>query len=246
MREDSRPQPWPIWAAIASLLLWAAPPAASSSKHDVKVPVVRWDERAPGCTFSQDPDGKLRYGVWAPDIGIVLAVDTQELEKVHRRPEPFLAVLLDVRYRGQKEINVKPDKMSLEFVKHFQLVQWAVDPDQFSQKIQDDADALNDQIAREVKKNPEKKAQKEILLRAYLKDSAELQEFIGKNSLRSTQLDPTNAQASGWIFFSTKSKWIGAWDKQEQLILRVPIGGLMFEFPFTLPPKPGEGLLRKR
>lgn len=207
---------------------------------------MRWDERAPGCTFSQDTDGKLRYGLWSSDIGIVLAVDTQELEKVHRRPEPFFAVLLNVRYRGQKEINLNPDKVTLEFVKHFRVTQWALDPDQFSQKIQDDADGLNDEIAREVKKNPEKKDEKETLLRAYLKDSAELQEFIGKNSLRATQLDPTNAQASGWLFFSTKSKWIGGWNKQEQLVLRVPISGQIFEFPFTLPPQPGKGLLRKR
>lgn len=231
---------------VAGSLYWAALSLASPSSHDAKLPVVRWEEQAPGCTFSQDPDGKLRYGLWAADIGIVLAVDAQELEKVHRRPEPFFAVLLEVRYRGQKDVNLKPDKISLEFVKHFQLLQWALDANEFSQKIQDDADALNDRIAREVKKNPEKKEQKETLLRAYLKDSAELQEFIGKNTLRPTQLDATNSQTSGWLFFSTKSKWIGGWNKQELLILRVPLGGQIFEFPFTLPPKPGEVLLRKR
>lgn len=231
---------------MATSLLWPAAIPASPSKHDASVPVSRWNEKAPGCTFSQDSDGKLRYGIWSPDLGIVVAVDAQELEKVHRRHEPFFAVLLDVRYRGGKEISVKPDKITLEFVKHFQVRQWALDPDEFSRKVQDDADSLNDQIAREVKKNPEKKDQKEALLRAYLKDSAELQEFIGKDSLRATQLNPSNAQTSGWLFFSTKSKWIGAWDKQESLILRVPVSGQIFEFPFTLPPQPGEVLLRKR
>ena len=83
-------------------------------------------------------------------------------------------------------------------------------------------------------------------MRAFLKDSAELQEFVGKNSLRPTRLGPGNPEASGWVLFSTNSKWIGGWKKQEELILRVPIEEKVFEFPFKLPPKPGEELLRKR
>jgi hypothetical protein len=83
-------------------------------------------------------------------------------------------------------------------------------------------------------------------VRAFLKDSAELQEFVGKNSLRPTRLGPGNSEASGWVLFSTNSKWIGGWKKQEEMILRVPIDEKIFEFPFKLPPKPGEELLRKR
>ena len=48
------------------------------------------------------------------------------------------------------------------------------------------------------------------------------------------------------MLFSTDSKWIGGWKKQEEFILRVPFLGKMFEFPFKLPPKPGEVMLRKR
>jgi hypothetical protein len=181
-----------------------------------------------------------------PDVAMVVAVDAQELEKVHRRHEPFFAVLLEVRNRGGQVLEVKPDKITLEFVQHFQVEQPALDPDGFSQKIQNDADALNDQAAREVKKNPEKKSEKETFVRAYLKDSAELQEFVGKNSLRATQLDASNPETSGWVLFSTKSKWIGDWKKQESLILRVPLNGKVYEFPFTLPPKAGQATLRKR
>jgi len=83
-------------------------------------------------------------------------------------------------------------------------------------------------------------------VRAFLKDSAELQEFVGKNSLRPTRLGPGNPQTSGWVLFSTSSKWIGGWKKQEELILRVPFEGKTFEFPFKLPPKPGEVRLRRR
>lgn len=233
-------------AILVSTLLWNAPAPAFPPAHDKKIPAIRWSEQAPGCTFSQETDGKLRYGLWAGDIGIVVAVDAQELEKVHRRHEPFFAILLEVRYRGQQALNVKADKISLEFVQHFQVEPTTLDPDDFARKIQDDADAMNNQTAREVKKNPEKKDEKESYLRAYLKDSAELQEFVGKSSLRSTQLDPANPQTSGWVFFSTRSKWIGSWKKQEKLILRVPLNGQVFEFPFTLPPKPGQAVLRTR
>jgi hypothetical protein len=227
-----------------SLLGAAASPA--SPAPDKKIPAARWDEQTPGCTFSQGPDGKLRYGMSLADVAIVVAVDAQELEKVHRRHEPFFAVWLEVRNRGGQVLEVKPDKITLEFVQHFQVEQPALDPDDFSQRIQNDADALNDQAAREVKKNPEKKGEKEAFVRAYLKDSAELQEFVGKNSLRTTQLDAANAETSGWVLFSTKSKWIGGWKKKEEMILRVPLGGKLYEFPFTLPPKAGQVTLRKR
>jgi hypothetical protein len=229
---------------LACGLLAAASPA--SPAHEKKIPAARWDEQTPGCTFSQGPDGKLRYGMSLPDVAITVAVDAQELEKVHRRHEPFFAVLLEVRNRGRQVLEVKPDKITLEFVQHFQVEQPALDPDNFSQKIQNDADALNDQAAREIKKNPEKKGEKETFVRAYLKDSAELQEFVGKNSLRTTQLDAANPETSGWVLFSTKSKWIGGWKKQEEMILRVPLGGKLYEFPFTLPPKAGQVTLRKR
>jgi hypothetical protein len=69
---------------------------------------------------------------------------------------------------------------------------------------------------------------------------------VGKNSLRATQLDASNPETSGWVLFSTKSKWIGDWKKQESLILRVPLNGKVYEFPFTLPPKAGQATLRKR
>jgi hypothetical protein len=224
----------------------AVPRAVPGDKDKGKIAAVRWDEQRPGCTFSRGDDGKFRYGMWYEDVGITLAVDSQELEKVHRRHEPFFGVLLDVRYRGPGQLDLATDNISLEFVKHFQVVLTSLDPDSFSEKVQNDADELDHQTAREVEKHPEKKEEKDAYVRAFLKDSAELQEFVGKNSLRPTRLDSGNPEASGWVLFSTNSKWIGGWKKQEELILRVPIDEQVFEFPFKLPPKPGEELLRKR
>lgn len=228
---------------LAAVLLCSL--AGFASKKNL-IPAVRWKEGNPGCTFSRENDGKYRYGMWSGDVAVVMAVDSQELEKTRRRHEPFFGVLLEVRYQGQKAIDFNTDNISLEFVKHFQVQQTALDPDDFADKVQSDADTLNDQTAREIERHPERKEEKEAYLRAFLKDSTELQEFVGKNSLRATRLTPANAETRGWVLFSTESKWINGWKKQEEFVLRVPVNGTMFEFPFRLPPKPGETILRKR
>jgi len=229
---------------IATSLL--SPLAVASHKDKNKIPALRWVEGNPGCTFSRDDDGKYRYGLWSDETGVVMAVDSQELEKVHRRHQPFFAVLLTVRYRGQTSLEVPTENISLQFMKHFQVMQTALDPDNFSEKVQNDADTLNDETARQVEKHPEQREQKEAYVRAFLKDSVELQEFVGKNSLRPTRLSPGKAETSGWVLFSTDSKWISGWKKQEEFVLRVPLAGKVFEFPFRLPPKAGETILRKR
>lgn len=231
--------------AAASLLLQDSGQAASHNERP-QVPAVRWEEERPGCTFSRGDDGRYHYGMWNGDLGINVAVDSQELEKVHRRHERFFAVLLNVRYKGQRSLDLGPGSISLEFVKHFHAVQTALDPDGFSQKVQNDADELNRQTAQEVKKHPGQKEKKEAYVRAFLKDSAELQEFVGKNSLRPTALSPSNPETTGWVLFSTSSKWIGGWKKPEELILRVPLDGKIFEFPFKLPVTTGEVILRRR
>ncbi len=221
-------------------------PALAKDKEKDKIPAVRWVEGNPGCTFTRGDDGKYRYGMWYDDVGVVMAVDSQELEKVHHRRELFFAVFLTVRYRGQASLDLTTDDISLQFMKHFQVIKKALDPDDFSDKVQSDSDTLNDRSARQAEKHPEQREKKEAYVRAILRDSAELQEFIGKNSLRPTQLGPANAETSGWVMFSTDSKWIGKWKQQEDFVLRVPVAGKVFEFAFRLPPKPGETILRKR
>ncbi|SRR5579862_82204 len=219
---------------------------ATSKKTKSEIPAVRWAEGNPGCTFSRSNDGKDHYGMWSDDVEMVMAVDSQELQKVHRRHELFFAVMLEVRYRGPRALDFTADNISLEFVKHFRVRQPVLNPDNFADKVQNDADTLNDQTAQQVEKHPEQKEQKEAYVRAYLRDSAELEEFVGKNSLRPTRLSPGSEVAAGWVLFNLKSKWIGKWKKREEFILRVPVAGKVFEFPFQLPPKPGESMLRRR
>ncbi len=158
----------------------------------------------------------------------------------------FFAVQLNVRYRGRGTMEFGTENISLEFVKHFQTVQTALDPDTFAEKVQSDADALDHETAREVEKHPEKKSEKEAYMRAFQRDAAELLEFVSKNSLRTAYLDAGNTEISGWVLFDTNSKWISGWKKQEEFVLRVPVDGKVFEFPFSLPPKPGDLMLRKR
>jgi hypothetical protein len=233
-------------ALVAASLLCPHLSRAVSDRDKDKVPAVRWEETHPGCTFVRGDDGKYRYGLWSGDVAITMAIDSQELGKVHRRHEPFFGVLLTIRYRGPGSLELSTSNITLEFLNHFRVVQTSLDPDNFSAKVQSDADTLNDQIAHEVQKHPEQKEQKEAYMRAFLKDSAELTEFVGKNSLRPTTLNPGNPESSGWVLFSTQSKWISGWKKQEEFVLRVPLEGKVYEFPFKLPPKPGEAILRKR
>ena len=231
-------------AALAGLLLSGSSNAAGVDKP--KIPAVRWDETNPGCTFSHSDDGRLHYGLWSGDVGITLTIDSQELEKVHRRHQPFFAALVEVRYRGQGVVEFVTENISLEFVKHFHVVQTVIDPEAFAQKVQNDADEVDRDAAREVQKHPERKDAKDAYVRTFQKETAELLEFVSKNSLRPARLTPSHPEAGGWVFFSASSEWISGWKSREEFILRVPADGKVFEFPFELPPRPGEVMLRKR
>lgn len=227
-------------------MVHVAPACAAPGKEKAQIPTLRWDEQQPGCTFSITQDGKYHYGLWSGDVGVTLAVDAQELAKVRRRHRPIFGVLLTVRYRGPGSLDVSDQSISLEFVKHFHVIQTSLNPDDFSARIQNDADELDHQTMREIEKHPERKETKEGYLRAFQKDVSELLEFLSKNSLRPAELNPGNPEISGWVFFNTNSKWISEWKKQEEFVLRLPLGEKIFEFPFRLPPKQGELLLRHR
>lgn len=253
MRKTRHPRPrkrmLALTMAAVSVALVTYPPAEAApprSPRDKPSPAVRWNEQTPGCTFSRTDDGKFRYGIWSGDLGVTISVDTQELEKVHRRHEPFFSVLIDVRYRGHGTLDFDGGMSTLEFLRHFHTVQPTLDPDEFAQKIQTDADALDHETAREIEKHPEKKNQREAFERTFQKETTELLDFVSKSTLRPVRLDAGNPEISGWDLFSISSKWIGGWKKPEEFILRVPIDQKVFEFPFQLPPKPGEIRLRKR
>jgi len=230
-------------AALSASLAWATPPGQGKTQTASS---LRWEEGRPGCTFSRDDDGKYRYGFWTADVGIVAAVDSQEVEKTRRRAQPIFALLLTIRYRGKDSLEVVPDKITLEFVKHYHDVHSALDPDNLASKEEHDVDALGEDAEREIRKHPEKKDEQEAVIAERKKDAAEMIEFLKTRSLRAVSLDPGHPEASGWVLFSTKSKWIEGLQKQEEFVLRVPVGNGVVEFPFSLPLSEGDLILRRR
>lgn len=219
-------------------------PLAPAKKNPT--PTLRWSESNTGCTFSLDNDGKYRYGLWTADFGAVLAVDVQELQLVHKRGERFFGVHLTVRHRGGPALIVDPSQATLEFVKHSKVVQPALDPESFAQKAQSDVDDIEQETGREVEKHPERKEEREKFVQGWQKEVTELQDFLGHATLPAVQLDGTRPEISGWILFSTHSRWIGEWKKPEEFVFRIPLGSQIVEFPFALPAQRGDLILRQR
>jgi hypothetical protein len=228
----------------AALLLVTAAPASFAKKKEGQ-PVTRWTEGNPGCTFSRANDGRYYYAIWTDDVGITIGVDSQELQR-HDRLLPLFGVFVIAKYRGSGSVIVRTDQMSLEFLTHSHVLHSSLDPNGAAARLQADTETLQDEAARNIKKHPEKKEEEEAKLQQYLKGQAELQEFIQTKSLNTEKLGPDKREVSGWVFFSARDKWIGSWRQQEQFLLRVPLQDRVFEFPFTLPPKEGDFILRKR
>jgi hypothetical protein len=203
--------------ALASGAL--TPGDKNNNKATLQPLTIRWDEQQPGCTFSRGTDGRYHYGLWNEDVGIVIAVDARELQIIRHRIEPIFAVQLTIHYRGSDGLNAEADGITLQFMQHFKIAQSTLDPDAYI---------------------------REARLQEYQKSVNELIEFLSKNSLRAAHLDRANPEVRGWVFFDTKSKWIGGWKAQEEFVLRIPLDEKVFEFPFKLPPEKGEFLLQKR
>lgn len=221
-------------------------PIFAFAKKKDTVPVVRWSDQTPGCTFDRGDDGVYRWGLWTSDLGITLAVDSQELVQVTKRIERPMLLKLTFKYRGDRSVDVTTNNMSLEFVRHSKVIQTSLDPDGFAARMQADAQTLEDDAERRLKKHPDDPADKQAPQQSYLAVSTEFQDFLNKNALRETKLDSGNNEVTGWVLFGTKNKWIGEWKKQEEFILRIPFPDRVFEFPFSLPPSEGDLILRKR
>lgn len=208
---------------------------------------LRWADGAPGCTLRRGEDGRTYYGLATADFELSLAIDNQELEKIRHRTVPMLGVLLSVNYKGTEPLAFLPSLSTLEFSKHFQVVQKALDPDSTLQLLQQDMDEVTDEITHhQLRKHPELKDAKESELQQRLKDYTEMMDFLSTSSFRDTGLDASKAGASGWIFFSTQNRWIGPWRRPEQFVFRIPVGKALVEIPFELPPKGGKIELRPR
>jgi hypothetical protein len=235
---------------IAAGLLLAAlpmPPGwASLPQRKPASNTLRWMEGQPGCTFSADDDGRFRYGLWTNDFGIVVAIDSQELQKAGRHTEPVFTVLLTLRYRGGDSLSLDPHAITLEFVKHARDLHSALDPGALAARFQADSERFAKTTERDMHKHPEKKEELESALQEHQKNVAEMLAFLDARSLRTLRLDPAHVDASGWVYFGASSKWIGDWKKQEEFILRIPLADQVIEFPFALPPDEGDMLLRRR
>lgn len=232
---------------LRNLLFAVLLSAAAAAGDKPAIPALRWTQGATGCTFQEDQAGRYHYGLSYGDYDITLALDGHELEKIPHRATPMLGVFISFHYHGSQQLEVQQNRFTLEFVKHFQLVQSSLDPDDLLKQLQQNVEDLTDEVERhQIKKHPELKQQKEAELQARLKDYAEMMDFISTRTLRPAVLDASNSSAGGWVFFGIRNKRIGPWHKPEQFILRLPVENLIVEFPFTLPPEDGKVELRQR
>lgn len=208
---------------------------------------LHWSDGAPGCTVRRSEDGRTYYNLETTDFDLSLAVDNQELEKIRHRTIPMLGVLISFTYKGTEPLALQPSQSTLEFSKHFQVVQRSLNPDSTLQLLQQDMDEVTDEVTHhQLRKHPELKDAKESELQQRLKDYTEMMDFLSTSTLRETEVDGSKASASGWIFFGTQNRWIGPWRRPEQFVFRIPIGKAVVEIPFELPPKGGKIELRPR
>lgn len=236
-----------LWKMIGRALLTLLLCSSSFAGNKPSVPTLRWTAGTANCSFREGDDGRSYYGIVSGDFEVTLAVDRQELEKIPHRARPMLGVFLTFQYKGHEQFEVQQNRFTLEFTKHFQIVQTSLDPDDLLKTLQENVDDLTDEVERhQVKKHPEQKEQKETELQTRLKDYTEMMDFISTRALRPTTLDGSNSSGSGWVFFSIKNKFIGPWRRPEQFVLRLPVENLVVEFPFPLPPEPGKVILRHR
>jgi hypothetical protein len=232
-----------MWGILLVLLL----SSGSFAGNPPATPTLRWTAGTANCTFRDGDDGRTYYGVASGDFEVTLAVDRQELEKIPHRARPMLSVFLSFQYKGQQQFEVQQNRFTLEFAKHFQVVQSSLDPDDMLKHLQENVGDLTDEVERhQIKKHRDQKDQMETELQARLKDYTEMMDFISTRALRPMTLDGSNSSASGWVFFSIKNKWIGPWRRPEQFVLRLPVENLVVEIPFKLPPEQGKVVLRQR
>jgi len=229
---------------LLSLFLWAGSLFAAGPKS---LPVQRWAQASPGCTLRQDLDGRTYYGMTSGDFEAVVGVDSRELEMIRRRAEPVVSLLVSFRYHGGGVLTIQENRFTLEFVKHSHVRKPSMGPGDLIHRLEQGADDLTYVVERhEVRKHPEQKSEKEADLERRLKEYTEMVDFVSTHALATTSLSPSRSSVSGWVFFTTEDRWIGAWHKPEQFILRIPVEGVMLEFPFLLPPQGGKIQLRER
>jgi len=206
--------------------------------------ILRWSEGQPGCAFQAGDDGTYRYALATDDFAMTLAMDAQELEKSRRRVEPVLGLFVSVRFLKQKPPQLATNKITLEFVKHFREKQAPLDPKRLAADLQAHDKKETQTAARDIRQHPEKKDEIEAALKAQQQDISRMIEWIHTRTFQG--LPGQNLEVAGWLLFAARTRWIGELDRQEDFLLRVPLGNAVVEFPFTLPPSQGDIRLRTR
>jgi hypothetical protein len=215
------------------------------AKHK-QLPAVRWTENAPGCTFERGDDGRYRWTILGKDLTITLLVDSQELTKTRRRFYHLLGMYVSVKYTGTEKFEFPAD-VRIDFVRHHEVTEGYEDPSELSNRLQNAVDTMIFETERQIKKDPKGADEKTATLREYQKGAAEFIEFLSTQTLppTATTLTPGNPEGKGWVFFSTSNKWIGPLKEHEDFIVSFWMKDKIWQFPVSLPPTPGDLILRK-
>ena len=234
------------WGTVAFVACATLSPSPGHAANKKDRPAVRWTEGAPGCTFERRDDGKYRWTMSDPDLTVTLLMDSQELTKSKHRFYRLLAAYVSVTYTGQNKADF-PAAVTLDFARHHEVVEGYEDPTELSNRLQNDVDTKIFETERAIKKNPKLAEEKTSLLREYQKEAAEFIEFVSTQTLdpAGTTLTPGNPEAHGWVLFATNHKWIGPFKEREDFILSVGMKDKFWQFPFSMPPSPGDLILRK-
>jgi hypothetical protein len=213
-------------------------PTAGFAKKKIEVPTLRWEQGAAGCSVDKaGTDRFYHYSIVNNAVQISLAVDPQELTQSQKRAGRVMGVLLTVHNNNPAApVVIKPSDATLEFIQHYHWQFPAWEPGELSYHIQNTTDDLMHQTDKDLEKRPDKVESNEERLREHQRLVSEMVEFLSTQSLRETALDAATPDASGWIFFPSRGKWVGGWKKREEFVLRIPVGSWVVEFPFVLPP----------
>jgi hypothetical protein len=203
---------------------------------------ARWAEGQPGCAFRATGDGVYRYALATDDFAITLAVDSQELDKARQGIEPVLGLFLSIRFLNQNPARFTPATVTLEFAKHFHEKESPLDTERLSTQLAADREAVASRAAAKIRKRPAQKNDIETDLKDQQRNIDRMIEFLHGQMLRSPM--PQDHEIAGWLLFSTRTRWVGQLNKQEEFVLRIPLGTVVAEFPFTLPPSQSDIELR--
>jgi hypothetical protein len=234
---------WRVTTILCVFLCSVVP--ITQAKHK-QLPTVRWTENAPGCTFERGDDGRYRWTIAGRDLTLTLLVDSQELTKSRRRFYHLIGMYVSAKYTGTEKVEFPAD-VRIDFLRHHDVMEGYEDPTDLSNKLQNAIDTVIFDTERQIKKDPKIADEKTASLREYQKDAAEFIEFLSTQTLRPTPatLTPGNPEDAGWVFFATSNKWIGPLKEHEDFIVSFWMKDKIWQFPVSLPPTPGDLILRK-